>query len=460
MRPSDAEISEAIAVLRGSASGERTWLALRAHPGEVPYIDVDDYLPRIDHPLRAYAIDWTTFWTDDDDSHDWLCEPLLARGRAHALYAAAKTGKSFVALAVAAAVATGRPFLGRPASAPMSVMFCDWEMGADDIRERLEDFGYGPSDDLSHLHYVLLPDVEPLDTREGGLAFMESVAAWQAELVFIDTTSRAVRGDENASDTIRDYFRHTGQRLKQAGVTVVRIDHQGKDADRGMRGTSGKADDVDVVAKIERTEDGVTWVNTHRRVSWVPPTVGITITEHDDGLTTFALRDGPAWPAGTKDLADQLDQLGVPLDATVRPTVELLRVAGTPRRRQVVTAALRHRRDQAELDVVPAQIAEPTPRSTANTDRTHPRNHQDTGVQVVPEGVGETDDAEPIAEPIAEDTANTDRTHPRNHQDTRPEPLWAGGGADHREAPPAQVDPSATQDTANDDDDTDPWLAF
>jgi Fe2+ transport system protein FeoA len=37
----------------------------------------------------------------------------------------------------------------------------------DDLRERLEGFGYGPDDDLSLLHYALLPTIDPLDTELG-----------------------------------------------------------------------------------------------------------------------------------------------------------------------------------------------------------------------------------------------------------------------------------------------------
>ena len=374
-------------------TGERLWLELHHDRGGDEFLDAFDLLAPVDHPLRPYAIDWPAFWNGDDDDHDWLLEPLLARGRAHALYAAAKTGKSFVALAMAAAIATGRAFLGRPAGPPTPVVYADFEMSLDDVRERLEDFGYGPGDDLGHLHYVVMPDIAPLDTKEGGREFMESVAAWRAEVVFIDTTGRAVAGDENESDTIRDYFRHTGQQLKRAGVTVVRIDHAGKDPDRGQRGTSGKNDDVDVVAKLVRTDDGVSWTNTHRRVGWMPPTVAITIVEGDDGLTVFSLRDGPSCPAGTADTADELDALGAGLDITSRIAVDLLRTAGTPRRRQVVVAALRYRREQAESGSAdpPAAIssrvgAEPIADTPGNIDRNHAGNTGNTHPDVYGRG--------------------------------------------------------------------------
>jgi hypothetical protein len=65
--------------------------------------------------LTAALVDWNDFWNESDEG-DWLAEPFLARGRGHVLYAEAKQGKSLMALAVAAALATGRPFLDQPAT--------------------------------------------------------------------------------------------------------------------------------------------------------------------------------------------------------------------------------------------------------------------------------------------------------------------------------------------------------
>ena len=37
---------------------------------------------------------------------------------------------------------------------PITILYLDYEMTDDDLRERLEIFGYGPNDDYSRLHYV------------------------------------------------------------------------------------------------------------------------------------------------------------------------------------------------------------------------------------------------------------------------------------------------------------------
>ena len=48
-------------------------------------------------------------WGQDHGDQEWLFEPILARGRGHAVYAKHKTGKSLVLLWIATTLATGRP---------------------------------------------------------------------------------------------------------------------------------------------------------------------------------------------------------------------------------------------------------------------------------------------------------------------------------------------------------------
>lgn len=263
-----------------------------------------------EHPLARFTIDWGSFWSAEGKGADWLLEPLFARGRGHAIYAGAKTGKSYLVLAACAALATGKPFLGHPGGEPVDVLYVDYEMTEDDLRDRLEDFGYGPDSDLSRLHYVLLPSIEGLDTEEGGSALVESARAVAAELVVIDTTGRAVEGEENSADTLRAFYRHTGLPLKQAEIAFVRLDHAGKDATKGQRGSSAKNDDVDVVIRMSNIDGGKRLEATHRRMSWFPERTDIGVVD-EVGVVRFT-SGAPTWPAGTAELAAAFDSWKVP----------------------------------------------------------------------------------------------------------------------------------------------------
>jgi 5S rRNA maturation endonuclease (ribonuclease M5) len=286
-------------------------------------------------------IDWQTFWAQDATPATWLVEPLIPAGRQVAIFSAAKAGKSLLTLEMAAAKATGKAVLDQEAGEAVHVVYVDMEMTEDDLRERLEDLGYGPDNDLSRLHYYQLQNLPPLDTPQGGKVLYDIVKHHQAQLVVLDTMARVVEGDENDADTYRDFYRHTGRAIKQTGASLVRLDHSGKDQTKGQRGSSGKADDVDVVFRMTVEQTSVILTCTHSRVPWVAQTVRLTRHEQPN-LHHQAINDG--WLAGTSDTAHTLDQLQVPLDATVRTAQTALKTASQGRRQAIIRDALRYRR--------------------------------------------------------------------------------------------------------------------
>ena len=334
-----ARIREAIAAAGGNPDRWTEWDA-----GPPPEVGADD------NPLGPYLIDWQEFFAADHDDQEWLLEPLFAKGRSMSLYAGAKTGKSWLCLAACLALATGREFLAQPAGRKVSVLYCDFEMSSADLFDRVTAFGYGPDDDLSNLHYALLPSLPPLDTEAGGQALLAAALAVGAELVIIDTTSRVISGDENDADTMRAFYRYTGLRLKQAGITWARLDHAGKDASKGARGSSAKNDDVDVVLRLERTDAGQKLTATHRRMSWYPEVTNVAVSEDVDGLIVFG-RQAPSWPAGTKEFADWMDSAGLPLDITEKDLLAAMKVAKQKGGSKKYRAAKKYRQLRADLAV-------------------------------------------------------------------------------------------------------------
>jgi len=107
------------------------------------------------------------------------------------------------------------------------------------------------------------------------------------------------------------------------------------------------------VIRLERTEKGQRITATHRRMSWFPEVTEILVSD-SDGTMTFSLpvsATGAGWPAGTKDIATDLDELGLPLDVSARKASDALRDAGRGRGYKKVQAAVKYRRQAAELAV-------------------------------------------------------------------------------------------------------------
>jgi hypothetical protein len=230
------------------------------------------------------------------------------------------------------------------------------------------------------LRYALLPTLPPLDSEEGAAAFLalldDAARPDHHTVAIIDTYGRAVEGDENASDTTRAFYRHTGLALKQRGVTWVRSDHSGKDTTRGQRGSSAKGDDVDVVWRLERTDDGYVLKRDAARMSWVPERVALE--RHDEPLR-FVVAD-EAWPAGTKELADTLAALHVPVTTTVKQARAALKAAGRTSGTTLLAAAVKYRKGRGTPDETRVEREAGTLDGTTGDDR-HPQRGTPDGTE-------------------------------------------------------------------------------
>jgi hypothetical protein len=290
-------------------------------------------------------VDWPVAYGVDAMPAQWLAKPLLPDQGAVAMFAKGGMGKSLLALWLAAGLATGHVLTG-PVE-PIEVLYLDYEMTLNTVVDRLEAMGYDDPDALKRLHYASLPTLAPLDSKDGGRAVVDMATHLEVRLVVIDTFGRAVVGEEDKADTVRAWFRWTGQLLKTAGIGFLRIDHAGKDAKRGQRGTSGKNDDVDLVWEMtDRGHGEFLLTTTKRRVDTVPERVVLRQTKDNDVLAYHWVDNpGVTWKPGVKECATLLDGFGAPLDMSGDHALDLLRSHGVGKRRTVVFEALKFRRE-------------------------------------------------------------------------------------------------------------------
>jgi len=229
-------------------------------------------------------LDWPTFLTGEIPDPIWLCEPLIEDGCQIAVYSEAKAGKSLLFLEIAARIAAGQTHFTdgdpQPAKKKWRVLYIDKENTKANIKERLNHMGFN-AEDLVNFHYYSFPNVGYLDKPNGGLDVLSLALRHNADLVIIDTLSRVVEGKENDNDTYIDFYKNTGIALKAREIALVRLDHSGKDAGKGMRGASSKTSDVDEVWQLTEDNNRVTLDRTHTR------------TGHGTGHLTLRRQDNP-----------------------------------------------------------------------------------------------------------------------------------------------------------------------
>jgi hypothetical protein len=258
----------------------------------------------------------------------WFIEPVLPRGKRVSMFSKAGVGKSLLNLFMAASVATGRAVFHRPAGDPAHVVYVDSEMTEDDLAERLEEMGFDYADDpvlQTHLHYYLHPDLPALDTQEGGRLLLLLAQRDGAEYVFIDTVTSQTEGGENDADTYRNMGRYTTAPLIAAGIGVNILDHEGKDPNKGARGSSGKGDPADVIWQLTRgTGNNYRLQQKKRRMAWVPESLHLELESDPLRFTLPAAQIG----ANAVAVVRLLDERGIPADWDRGKVREALKEAG------------------------------------------------------------------------------------------------------------------------------------
>lgn len=299
----------------------------------------------IDTVKRLFpVINWHELWADDSEE-EWILEPIIPARRLVALYSPPKVGKSLLMLEIAVAVAQGADALGTT-SAKRKVLYVDFENDPrGDVRERLQAMGAKP-DDLTDLCYLSYPTLAKLDSERGGIELVTIAKAYDCELIVIDTISRAVAGEENENDTWLNFYRHTGLLLKQAGIACVRLDHSGKDLEKGMRGGSAKYGDVDAVWKLSGvTEDTYRLDCTDHRLPIAEKTI-VFRRQSVPRLLSVVQAEGrmAAWRAQDDAAVALLDSLRLPNDIGREKARQAIKEAGQKVSNRALQEALRLRK--------------------------------------------------------------------------------------------------------------------
>jgi hypothetical protein len=281
-------------------------------------------------------VDWAAAFAAQPEDTDWLVHGYLERGTLNALFAKPGTGKSLLALETAVDLVR----------AGEAVVYLDQENRVADLVDRLQAFGCCP-EELGRLVLYSFARLPPLDSPAGGADLLALATVHRPALVVIDTATRMLTGHENDADTFTALYRCTLAPLKAEGVTVLRLDHPGKDEGRGQRGSSAKDADVDTAWRLSTVTERLEY-----RLDRTKSRSG-----HGPDAWTLRRRSGPLrheWaPAEERTAADAariteilsaLARAGVPLNAGRPAAREALKAVGVSAPNRLVEAAIRQRK--------------------------------------------------------------------------------------------------------------------
>lgn len=162
------------------------------------------------------------------------------------------SGKTFLALDAAAAMATGSPWFDTRTKAA-SVVYLGLE-GEGGLAQRMQAFSLH-NDTPENLRFITRAwDVRaPVDRRE--LVDAIKATGMAGGVLIVDTLSRAAPGfDENAPGDMGAVIAAMGEVQRELGGLVLLVHHTGKDQSRGLRGHSSLHGALDAVVEVSRRE--------------------------------------------------------------------------------------------------------------------------------------------------------------------------------------------------------------
>lgn len=172
----------------------------------------------------------------------WLIKGVLEQGAFGAVVGPSGSGKSLVALAMAACVATGKDFYGRSVAQGLAIYLC--AEGYHGVLRRL--LGWSK-------HFEISLEAAPLFVSRTGarldraedaglvrVRIRETVEQYgqPPALIIIDTLARNFAGDENSAADMGAFIRNLEVMGQEWGSTVLVVHHTGKDARQGARGST------------------------------------------------------------------------------------------------------------------------------------------------------------------------------------------------------------------------------
>jgi AAA domain/IclR helix-turn-helix domain len=179
----------------------------------------------------------------------WLPEKGLAM-----VFASRGIGKTWFALSIAHAVASGSAFLSWQAPRPRRVLYIDGEMPAATLQARYaEVIGASNADSPPQNFRLVASDIQPdglPDLADPDAQRFFDAAIADAELIVVDNLSTIARGlRENEADSFGPVQAWLLSR-RAAGRSVLVVHHAGKGG--AQRGTSRKEDTLDTVISLTR----------------------------------------------------------------------------------------------------------------------------------------------------------------------------------------------------------------
>jgi hypothetical protein len=245
----------------------------------------------------------------------WIVKGVLPCAELIVLYGASRSGKSFIALDLAGAIARGIPWRGRRVKQGRVVYVA--AEGAGGFMNRVNAYAIANNLDLDSLDLGVVKAAPNLMVKDDALELSKEILmGGPVSLVIFDTLAQMMPGaNENAGEDVGKALQHCKGIHRATGAPVMLVHHSGKDSAKGARGWSGLQAAADAELEVSVTpggrklritkqkdgEDGLEWGFTLGRVT-------LDMDEDGDVVSSCVVQEA-AVPGAKPDAPDDGDDL-------------------------------------------------------------------------------------------------------------------------------------------------------
>jgi hypothetical protein len=210
------------------------------------------YQPTPTNPLRFNPVQAALF--SEGKQAAWLVKSLIPQAELVVMFGASGSGKSFMALDLAAAIATGTAWRGLRTKKG-TVVYIAAE-GAGGFRNRLRAYALFTGTPLDQLDIFVIAAAPNFLNKKDALDLVAAIVPLRTVLVIVDTWAQTTAGaNENSGEDMGLALSHCRGIHKATGATVLLVHHSGKNASMGARGWSGLRAAADAELEVLRSMD-------------------------------------------------------------------------------------------------------------------------------------------------------------------------------------------------------------
>ena len=188
----------------------------------------------------------------------WIVKGVIPKAELMVIYGESGSGKSFIALDIACAIARGLPWRGKKVKQGKVVYIA--AEGAGGFRKRLKAYALANNIAVADLNECLfvINAAPNFMIKDDALDVCKSIqACGPVSVVIVDTWSQVMPGaNENAGEDVGKALQHCKGIHRATRALVILVHHAGKDSSKGARGWSGLRAASDAEFEVTKTADG------------------------------------------------------------------------------------------------------------------------------------------------------------------------------------------------------------